>query len=186
MQIRITQQLGQIGINTTQSQIQINSRPADIQTRIVPSRMDISVQSPRVQINLTRPLAELGCKGIVPFEAEYAGKGKAAVLRRIERVAREGDSLARSIGGGAEIIGKIARDKSVDRAQFNVGLIPSSAPEITASGGLDIQVAPGDVRYAVTPHPPEIKYSPGDIRVYLRQKPSITIEPAGSYLDIIT
>lgn len=139
MQIQITQQFGHIGIDTTQSQLQINSRPVDIQTQIIRPRMDFSVQFPRIQIDLTRPRAELGCKGIVPLAAEYANKGKAAVLRRIGRVAGEGDSLARSIGSGAKVIGQIARAKSVDKAQFNVGLLPRSAPEISASGGLILE-----------------------------------------------
>ena len=185
MQIQIDQKFGQIGIDTTRPQLQVNSRPVDIQTQIIRPRMDFSVQFPRVQIDLTRPQAELGCKGIVPFEAEYANKGKAAVLRRIGRVAGEGDTLARSIGSGAEVIGQIARAKSIDNAQSNIGLLPRSAPEISASGGLDIRVMPGDVRYSVTPHHPEIKYSPGDISIYLRQKSVIKIETAGTHLDVV-
>ncbi|WP_418791022.1 DUF6470 family protein [Phosphitispora sp. TUW77] len=185
MEIQITQRFAQIGIDITQSQFRMNIGPADIQTRIIPARMDISVQSPRVFIDMTRPLEQMGLKGIVPFATEYAKKGKAAVLSGIARVAGEGDTLARSIGNDAAVIGRIARAKSFDKAQFNIGLIPRSAPEITAAGGLDLNVKQGDVQYDVTPRFPEIQFVPGNIRFYLRQTPFIKIETSGSIMDLV-
>ena len=185
MEIKITQRFGQIGIDTNQARVSVETRPAVINTTTTPPEVDYSIDFPRVRIDSAKPLAEIGYKAIVPFAADYAQRGKSAVLGAIGRLAREGDSYAASAGQKTVVAAQIAKSKSFDNTNFNIGLVPRSSPEISVSGGLDIKARQGEVHSKAAPNLPEIRYSQGSIKVYLRQTPMIKVESVGSRFDLV-
>ncbi|MHB9093450.1 MAG: DUF6470 family protein [Eubacteriales bacterium] len=168
MDLRITQQFAQLSINYIQSQIEINSRPAD---------MEINNPPVQIHIDYTEPLAEIGYQKIVPFEAANANRGQIAVLQGIARVAREGDSLARSAGTGWSIIGEIAWNKRFDQRDFNVDYVPHTPPEIWFTGG--------QPSINVQPHFPEMQVTPGKVQIYMEREPMIKFQTTGSYFDLV-
>ncbi len=185
MDIRITQQFGQIGINYIQPQLNVNTKQAEMKLTTIPPDIQIAIDYPQVYINLEQPLAEIGLKKIIPFEAEQAEKGQSTLLLGIERAAREGDSLARSAGQGTGIIADIAWQNIFDNRDYNVEAIPHTPPKIWFSGGININVKPGYFRLQVDQNYPETEFEPGKVNVYLEREPLLKIEAAGTYLDLV-
>ncbi|ADG83628.1 DUF6470 family protein [Thermincola potens] len=185
MDLKITQQFGQIGINYAQARMDIRTGQADMQLITAPPEMEIKIDYPRVHIDQTQALADIGYKKVIALEAEQAHEGQATVLSGIERVAREGDSLARSAGRGTALIADIAWQNSFDNRDYNVAAIPHTPPKIWFTGGININVRPGNVRLQVNPNFPEIKFAPGKVNIYLEQEPLLKIETTGTYLDLV-
>lgn len=185
MDIRISQRFAQIGINYTQPQMEIVSKPADMEITQTPPSLDIIIDYPQVHVDLTAARADIGYKPIVPFATEQANRGQASALESINRIAQEGDSLARSAGKGREIIGEIAWNNAFDNYEFNVDMIPHSPPGIRVSGGIDVNYNPGRVQLNIRPNTPEIQFVPGNIKIYLEQEPMIKIEAVGTYFDLV-
>ncbi len=185
MDIRITQRFGQIGIKYIQPQMEIATKPADMRITQIPAELQLAIDYPQINIDMTEMRADIGYKEILPFAREYAGAGQATVLAGIERIAVEGDTLARSAGKGREIIGNIAWNNWFDNVEFNVGAVPQAPPEIWFTGGTKIDVQAGKVQIDIQPNLPEINGTPGSVDIYLERVPMIKVEAVGSYLDLV-
>lgn len=185
MDLKITQQFGQIGINYAQARMDIRTGQADMQLITVPPEIEINIDYPRVHIDQTQALADIGYKKVVALEAEHAGEGRVTMLAGIGRMAVEGDSLARSAGKGRGIIADIAWQNSFDSHDFNVDVIPHTPPKIWFTGGININVRSGYVRLQVEENYPKIEFTPGKVNIYLEQEPLLKIEAAGTYLDLV-
>lgn len=185
MDLRITQRFGQLGINYIKPQMELVTKQADMQITQIPAVIDISIAYPQVNIDMSEVRADIGYKDILPFAKEHANEGQATVLSRIERIAAEGNTLARSAGKGREIIGQIAWNNWFDNYEISVDVVPHTPPRIWFTGGTYFDVKPGKVDIDAQINFPEIEGVPGRAEIYLAQEPMIKVEAVGKYIDLV-
>ena len=184
MDIRITQQFAQIGIDWRFPELSIQAPPPDITMEIQPPDIIISIDYPQVQIDQTQSLAEIGLKKIVPLEREQAQEAQAIAVSGIGRRAGEGDVLAKQIGSGSRIFAEIAESNLSQPKETNFDMITHTPPRITATGGMRVQGIMGDVFVNMQPNFPEISTQLGYVKVYLEQKPFVKIDVVGNNVDM--
>lgn len=184
MDIRITQQFAQIGINWRFPELSIQAPPPDITMEIQPPDIIISIDYPQIQIDQTQTLAEIGLKKIVPLEREQAQEAQAIALIGIGRRAGEGDVLANQIGSGSRIFADLAESNLPQPKESNFDMIPHTPPSITATGGIRVQGIMGDVFVDMQPNFPGISTQLGYVKVYLEQKPFVKIDVVGNNINM--
>ena len=184
MDISITQTYPKIGIQTVNAKLELkNCGKIDYTISHTDPKLEIYSTLPKVIIDQSRCFADEGLKGIKDFRDEVVQLAQNQVMQYISKKAEEGDSYTKTENGGRPILSAIRQDlfQIVD---YNVGLMPTQGPEITAEmGEANVNVVEGDIQTAFNNVPIDSNYTPGKVSYYLLQKGGVSIEYVGKNLD---
>ncbi len=186
MDLKITTQPALIGIKTTPARLSIQQRKADVEMNTEHPKVEIRTEPIRVQIDQYECFAEAGLKNLFDLTLENAGYSYRQAMAGIERIARQGNEMA-DIHLNTNPIADQAEENAYELYvhEVNFDMIPKSRPKIDFVGGdLDIRVKEGGPNIKVQINKPIIRYHPGKVEIYLRQKHSVHIEYVGKKLDV--
>ncbi len=183
LQLKINQYFGRIGINHVPSQLEISCQRAAMEIQQELGQIELKRVPPAVKIDLKEAFGDLGMRK--PDQAAQKATQDAwrTYYRGLARVVQEGDRLSRIERGGHPLI-DILRENFNQQKELNVTAAPKARPKIEMVGGeLYYHYHPGGVSIEVQPQPPEIRYHPGKVDIYLLQKPRLEIEVIGVNVD---
>lgn len=185
MDIRISRTWPKIGIETQRAQLNLrNNGKTDHTMSHTNPQILINSTKPVVHIDQTQCFADEGFKNIVDFAAESTQLAQKATMEFIQKKSQEGDSYARTYNKNSRPILDVIRENMVEKAEFNIGLIPSQMPEITVeNGNVDMQVIEGQINIQYNHVPIETEFVPPQIRIYMEQAGKIDIEYIGNNMD---
>lgn len=177
---------GKIGIQSKAAKLSIHPQKADLQIRQPKAEMKIHVKPGKLLIDQSKAFSEEHLKPVSELIADYAKRGKQAVLQGIARKVQEGDALMNIQNGGHPIADIAKRDSTDPQLEYNIGWIPNSVFDVKIHyipSKLSIQWSIHKPIIKATPHHPQYKYSPGTVDVYMKQWPSIHIKEVGGKYD---
>jgi len=187
MDLRITTQNAQIGIETANGQFDIrqNHFPMDLSTK--EPRLHLQSEEAVIYIDQRRCFSEAGLKSSMELTQKYAQKGKQAALQATAKIASEGRELANIQAKGSAIARQAKRKAATfGDKEFNFDMIPKSRPEITVKPGkVHGDFEKGNVDIQLKNFRPEIYYQRGDVEIYLKQKNYISFEYVGKGIDLL-
>ncbi|MCT4566294.1 MAG: DUF6470 family protein [Maledivibacter sp.] len=186
MDLMITTTNGAIGINAIQGKMNIDYGKSNFNIQTENPEIDINITHPKVEIDQTKPLAEMGLQDIFDFIKNNASRGRQAALNGIGKIASQGNELA-SIETGSNVISRQAQYNAFKqyKREVNIDFIPKSRPEIDLREGIvNINLEEGEVEIDNEPQEVNLNFNKGQVKIYLRQKPSIAIEYIGKNLDM--
>jgi hypothetical protein len=184
-QIRLQQTYAQIGLKITQPIQELQQKPAELSIKQESAKMTIEKKPSQFKVDDEQFWNDLGFKSIPTILQESAQNGRETVLEYIGTKAQEGDQLAKIENKSDAIVGIITDKVLPQKADFNIGFIPSpgsvkiqfTPAEIHIDwkkGGADIQVTPNKVVH---------NYTPGKTEVYLQQKQQLQIDFVGTNIN---
>ena len=137
-QIRIDQQMAEVGIRSAHASMNITHPRKTMRIREETPRMQIETTLPTFRVNRRKLNAEMNLYGPVELTKRHRDKGKQTVMSGIRRAGQEGDFLG-DIRIRGQKIGQLAKNNAMAAAmrkkEFNIGLMPQSRPEITWDTG---------------------------------------------------
>lgn len=166
--------------------MQIHQQKADLSIRQPKAEMTIRRIPGKLDIDQSEAFAEEHLKSIKQLIADYAKRGRQAVMKGIARRVEDGNRFMR-IEDGGHPIAELARLHSSDPPlRFNIGWMPKSAFSVKIHyhpGKLMIHWKTHSPQIHVKTHSPDIGYVPGNVNVYMRQRPSLDIRVVGLHYD---
>ncbi|NLA59053.1 MAG: hypothetical protein GX855_09170 [Firmicutes bacterium] len=183
LQLRLNQYFGRIGIDHVPSKLEISCPMAVMEIRQELGQMEMERVPPAVKIDLKEALGDLGMKKPDQLAQKVTMDAWQTYHRGIDRVVAEGDRLSRIELGGRPLM-DILRENFNQQKELNMTAAPKARPTIEMVGGdFSYRYNLGGVSIDVEPQPPEIRYYPGKVEVYLLQKPRLEIEVIGVNVD---
>ncbi len=187
MDLRITTQNAQIGIETTQGRFDIRQNQWPMRLRTEQPMLHLQSEDAVLYIDQRRCFSEAGLKSNMELSQKYASKGRQAALQATFQAARDGRELARiSVKGSAIVRQAKRKSASLGKKQFNFDMIPKSRPDIAVVPGKlrgDLEWASIDIQ--LQNPKPDINYIKGDVEIYLKQKNYISFEYVGEGIDVL-
>jgi len=192
--IRIDQQRAEIGVRTTPAKLNIKMPRGQVNIDNQTPEMRVDKQMPRFKVDRQKLNSEIGLSGPLTLAKDFRNKGKQTALRAAGAAKNDGNFLANYKIPGDKVP-RLAKNKEMERLgtkDFNVGLMPSSPPELSWDKGF--------MRINWSNHSVVIDYS-GDykpdisvdqmysVEVFLRTKPYIrvmveeAVSSTGNYID---
>ncbi len=182
--LEITSQFGKIGIRSYDAVLEIRQPPADMKIRQPLPDVTITKTNSKLEIDQSEAFADANLKPLHRWIKERAQQAKQVVLQDIAQEAREGSRLMK-IESKTNAIAQIAKEQSEPAyKQPNIAFIPESPLKVKfhyTPSKISIHVGEYEPKIAVKVNKPIIKYRPGDVQVYLRQKPSIEFSARTTY-----
>ncbi|SES84312.1 hypothetical protein SAMN05660297_00691 [Natronincola peptidivorans] len=184
MDLRITAQNAEIGIQQSMGQMMISNNSQTLQTNIRDPKISMQQDNPVLLIDQSQCFSEAGLKSSREISRIYAHKGKQAALQSAYSTANEGRQMANIQNGF--ILNRLAKSKSEPKErQFNFDMIPKSRPEIQVRRGeTRFSFQKGEVQVNAPYTPPSIDYNRGNTNIYLKQKNYINIDYIGKRVDL--
>ena len=180
--LRIEQTYARIGVETQRSEIQIQSKLPKLQMQQINAKIEIDKQEPRVIIDQRACFSSAGLKSVSELIDQAAQEGMQQAFAYAGKKASEGDMLA-NIRNKGNAIAEIARSNSVTVHEFNIDNIPKERPRIEVEGYINISAVKGEINSQVEEGSVNITASEPKVNLYLREKPSISIQYVGSNFD---
>ena len=192
--IRIDQQRAEIGVRTTPAKLNIKMPRGQVSIDSETPKMSIDDKMPTFKVDRQKLNSEIGLSGPLTLAKDFRNKGKQTALRAAGAAKNDGNFLANYKIPGDKVP-RLAKNKEMERLgtkDFNVGLMPSSPPELSWDKGF--------MRINWSNHSVVIDYS-GDykpdisvdqtysVEVFLRTKPYIrvmveeAVSSTGNYID---
>jgi hypothetical protein len=177
MELNISIQFAEIGMNIYAGDVLIKNRHANLNLKQIPAQQHISMPSAIVEINMDKTFDDFGLKDPDTFKAETSMKNQTEALQNIARLSKYGDELAEIDKYGTEIIPKLALERLKGRpVEINVECVPQHPPEMHfTGGGVKIQTELGGVELKTKPNNPLIRVRTANVEVYLKQNWDIKI-----------
>lgn len=177
----------QLGINQRNATIEMRQPKADIHYNQSQPKIQIDKTKGKLEIDQTEAFADANLKHPFRNIKEWAEKAKQKILQSLSEKASEGDRLMKIEGQTKSVIPEIAKQESeTPTKQVNIGFMPSSLDRVKISyqpSEIKVRILTEDPKFDVKTNSPVIKYNPGDINIYLRQKASLKIQVVGATLD---
>lgn len=184
--LKIKAEMGKIGIQTKDARLSIHQQQADMKIRQPKAGMNIQFVPAKLLIDQSKAFSEENLKPVSEMIADYANRGRKAVLQGIARRVEEGDTLMKIENGGHPIADLAKKDSSDPPLDFNIGFMPNSVFDVKIRyipSKLSIHWSVHHPEINVTPHYPQYGYSPGSVNIYMRQWPSLTAQLVGGNYD---
>jgi Family of unknown function (DUF6470) len=184
-QIRLESTSAKIGLTIDKPVQEIQQQPADLMIKQPTPELQIDRSPSQLTIDQTEAWADMDLKHISRRIEEFAQKGYEDWLTGLSRLAQEGDDLMRIENGGNPIPEHAKMNSESPIYEFNIGFIPSD-------NSVKINYQPSVVKLNWQTHKPEInvkvnkpvhQYTPGPVNIDLTQKPSLSIDFVGLYVD---
>lgn len=184
MQIRIQSQNAMIGIQSSIGHFSINQNQFPMKLNSRDSKLHIQSEEAVLLIDQRRCFSEAGLKSTMEISRDLARKGKSAALEATERIAREGKEMA-DIQNGMAIARQAKRRHAAKVRPVNFDMIPKSRPEIQVlEGNVSGYVEKGYVDLKMGKITPDVKYSRGNLDIYIKQKNMLKIDFVGKNVDV--
>jgi Family of unknown function (DUF6470) len=184
-QIRLESTSARIGLTIHKTVQEIEQQPADLMIKQPKAEFQIVRTPSQLTIDQTEAWADMDLKHISRRIEEFSLKGYDDWLTGLTRIAQEGDDLMRIENGGNPIPEHAKINSESPIYEFNIGFIPSA-------NSVKINFQPSVVKLNWQTHKPEIdvqvnktvhQFTPGTINVDLIQKPSLSIDFVGIYVN---
>lgn len=187
MDLKITQQAGQIGLNIQKPQVKLSITPPRENVSYNKAEVLLTAKDPKVRIDQTQVFADIGLRNPIMYRDYVFSLGESKVMEGIARRVQEGESLA-AIDKGSTVGGVIkSRIREEAQCPFNIGFIPEHAPVIEAEvENLQIEAPPGGVTLGCELGGVENNAPWAKVEMYLLQKPYCDVKWVGSHYDAIT
>ena len=187
--LTINQTNARIGIDRKPGRLEIESRNAVLMLHQKHAKVNIHTEFPIVQIDQYKCFASAGLKGCVDLSREWAQMGRQKVLEYTKKTVNDGNRLA-AIEKGRNPIADIAERDAYPVHEFGIDCIPKERPEISVMGG-EVDINPernsegvnNGVKGKYTRGSVNEKYTPGNVKVYLLQKASMSFKCSGNNVD---
>lgn len=176
--LQIHQTRGLVGLDIKPGQFSIRQPKADLTIQTTPGQWDIRQYRPELSIDQSKARAAYHGGNLLEMNARiYSGVEQIflqGIAHRVElgnrmaAIHQPGNTIANIWGGDWKTTGipEFRGPASMDNVDIR---IETRSPDITYhKGTTDIQVEV---------NPPEIQYQMGDVRVYMRQYPSVSFTP---------
>lgn len=182
--------LPQIQIRTTDIKIDMYNKkpeqyirqPRPTQTiEQPPAILDIETKQGALLIDSSQARRDIGLRTPRESVAEYAKKGREAVLKGIARTVKEGYQMMYSAGKGnhGAIIPQIAKENTMPKvAPINIKFVPSyGSVKIThVPAKVDVEIVPQKPKISAQVNKPIHEYTQGDVLFDVLQYPSVEID----------
>jgi Family of unknown function (DUF6470) len=184
-QIRMESTFGKISINSQKALQEIQQRPAELFIKQPKAELEIERTPGQLTIDQSKAREDMDLKNISKRIEEFAQKGYEDWLAGLARMSQEGDDLMRIENGGNPISEHAKINSESPIYEFNIGFVPSP-------NSVKIDYQRGNVKINWNIHNPEIDvkvnktiydYMPGSVSVTLKQRPSLSIDFVGLYVD---
>lgn len=184
--LRMDATYGKIGIESRDARLAIHQQRAQQSIRQPKAELTIRTVPGRMNIDQSQAFAEAGLKSVFQLIDEFADRGRQAVLEGVGRRSEQGDQLMKIENKGNPIAEQARVNHAGPPVQFNIGWMPKSPFSVK------FDYRPAELHISWDTHQPEIEtiprlpeytYTPGDVRVYMRQWPSLKIDVVGANID---
>lgn len=161
-------------IRTENAELNMETKLNETELSVKQGEFNISVTLPFIRIDPTEAWKDLGLKGVVERARDIAQDAYAKGLLNIERVAQEGDKLAKDIRPNAAALFEIIQARLPKYKDYNVDVIPKHMVEVELDEGYVQGVyEPYEIEVHVPRKLVEMQYCPGKVEmelVYLDMK----------------
>lgn len=187
--LELTNTMTQIGIEQQRATVSMRQPKADVKMNQPQPDVEYIKTKSQLEIDQTVAFADANLKHPFRMVREAAARARQDVLKGLAEEAAEGDRLMKIEYHNQNVIQQIAREESEPTPkQFNIGFMPSSAGKVKIfyqPSSIEIKVNRGNFNIDITPNYPTIKFNPGDLQIYLKQKASLQIQAVGANLNQI-
>lgn len=167
VQIRLKSQKALLGIEKALAGYQMRWRQPQLKMKRTPVSVQLESHGPTLKLEQQAVWEEIGTGGIYHVIDESLAYSRERVLEAIGKIAAEGDFLA-AIENPDHTVAALA--DPYEEREFNVGVIPRSRPSAAIEYRVKIDWKMGKIDAEFEEGGYEIKYQPGYVRAYLRQK----------------
>ena len=187
MDLKISQQAAQIGLNIQKPQVKLSITPPKENVSYNISEVSVTSADPKVRIDMSQTFTDMGLRKPEIFRDYTVSLGRSKSMEGIARRVQEGKSLA-AIHKGSTVGGVIkSRVRAEAECPYTIGFIPEHAPEIEAEvERLEVEAPPGEVSLNCELGGVDNNALWAKVEMYLLQKPSCDVEWVGSHYDAIT
>ena len=176
---------GKIGMRSSKGKLKIYYSNADLSIQQPKAELKIKKTSSKLYIDQTQAWNNLNLKSAFVRIRDMSNMGRQAVLEGIKRRVDQGDTLMKIENKGNPIKSQ-AIENSQSQGGYDTGHVPpTDAVKIQYQPTqLDIQWHIHQPDIKVTTHKPQYHYQPGELNIYVRQYPSLTINMAGNQVNM--
>jgi len=176
-QIRMESQMMKLGLRTIPDQLSIKQQRAIQRIEQKSAEIEIRTKSGRLTIDQSQAFAEANLKSIYELNKEFARRGKQKGLEGVARRAREGRELMSIEKKDNPLVRQAVEKSHPLPKRLGITWIPSY-------GSVKFHYEPAEVEINVTTHKPVIetipqkpviRYTPGNVEVYVAQKNDLRI-----------
>lgn len=185
MALKINTTQGQIGIRTNQHQLRLEIREPQITVRELLPRVQLRRRDAQVRCDASKCREEAGLLSPHKFSGKLTGEAWQTSTAYIGQTARTGDMMARIDKYNISAVMRYLGSQAFEEPRFNLDRIPKSPVKVEViPGELGIAWKMGDVQLQVRKG--DIKVNPisGDIEIFMRQQPKVSVRYVGSNVDV--
>lgn len=189
MNLSITQTYAKIGVETIPASIITKTENARLELSSRKAKIEVSNDFPKVEISSRECFNTSGLKDRDSFMREAVQLGYQAANSYISKVAGDGDSFAAIENGQSPLESIVLRDAYPEH-EFNIDYLPKARPQVSVKGGVRISTvdalggATNGVEGNFTPGKVQYQVSPGNVKIYMLQYPSLDIKYLGNNVDV--
>lgn len=169
----------QIGISQEQATTEMRQPWAEVRMNQPQPEVEYYIKEGELHIDQTEAFADANL--MHPFRniREWVQRCKQIAIQNLAKTVQEGNRLMKIEDYSGTIIPQLAKEASEpEPKEFTLGYIPESADKVKFyyyPGELKIDVKENDFFVKITPRKPIIKFHPGNLQIYLRQKENLKI-----------
>lgn len=188
LEIRKTNAL--LDVERIRGGLEMHTQNSVLQYRQKHVKVNIDTELPKVEIDQYEAFASAGLKNAMDQGKDAAQRGYSQALEYIAKTAQDGNMLA-AIERGGNPIAEIARRDTYTEHEFVLDTIPKVGPRFSVKGGsisfephTDGQGIASGVEGTYTAGRVNISYTLDDVRIFMKQYPSIQINYTGENVDV--
>lgn len=179
MALSISRTDAKLNIETTRSSLSIQSRQAKLELRHKEAKVDVHTELPRVEIDQYECFATSGLMGPIDLTRSEAQRAMQQALEYTAKTAANGDSMAAI--ENSDPLPDIVETDAYPEHEFGLDYMPKARPKITVKGGIrmssrrNAEGINNGVEGEITPGGISIRYTPGQVKISMRQYASVSI-----------
>ncbi len=175
--IRMESQFAKIGMERINPVQELEQPRAEMTIQQPHADLEIERIPGKLTIDQTEAWEAMELKSVFKWAEEFAERGYESWLEGMARISRQGDELMRIENDGDPIVEQAIENSEDPYAEFNVGWIPPpfSVKIHYEPGEVNIRAKANKPLIEAVPNPPIHRYTPGKVRIYLRQQHDLHI-----------
>lgn len=185
--LELTNTQALLGIEHQRTTTEIRQPNAKITMNQPKSDVEIIKTKGKLEIDQSEAFADANLKNPLRLTKEWAQRAKQKLLQNLSKEMSEGRRLMEIEKQKESVIPQIAKENSeIELKEIGLGFMPKSAEQIKfyyEPSELKIKVNTENLKIDVKTHQPIIKFNPGDLHIYLKQKASLHIQVIGTTID---
>ncbi|ASJ56098.1 hypothetical protein BP422_22655 [Brevibacillus formosus] len=175
--LRMESAFARIGLNIQKPVQEIEQPKADLSLSQKPAIMEIKQEPGTMTIDSSRARYNSGIPSASEVSDDNAGFGKQKGFEAIARISEEGDQLRAIENRQDPIPQQAATNMGLPTTPVTTPLLPDEGVNVSyQKGNLDIKVQTRGYQNETRIQPPILKYTPGDVQVYMQQYNRLNIE----------